>query len=244
MNSVKFFPDIDALAKAIALRFRDEAIRAAKENRLYSIVLTGGNTAAKVYRLFDETGYGDEIPWESVHLFWTDERCVPPQSNESNFGTSLRAFLHSVRIPDKNIHRIRGEDDPANEANRYACEILEHMALKKASKYCFDWVLMGLGQDGHTASLFPGQQFLLDTPEFCGVAKQPETGKNRITLTRSAFQQAGCITYHVIGSQKAEIVSDLVTASGKSKEYPASNISGEWYLDQAAASKLNGSCQD
>ena len=241
MRSVRIFPDVDALAEAMALRFREEAKQAAREGRLYSLVLTGGATAARVYRRFAEPGFGGEVPWESVHLFWTDERCVPPESDESNFGTVHRAFLHAVSIPEENIHRMRGEDDPATEASRYAGEIRDHLALKGNPDHGFNWVFMGLGMDGHTASLFPGQEGLLNTPDLCGVALNPQTDQNRITLTAKAFQQAACITYHVIGLDKAGIVSELVSESPASEKYPASHVSGEWYLDQPAASSLEPS---
>ena len=241
MNSVRVFPDSDYLAEAMALRFREEAKQAARKNRIYSLVLTGGATAAKVYRLFAVPRFGDEIPWESVHLFWTDERCVSPESDESNFGAAHRVFLHAVSIPDENIHRIRGEEDPVIEAKRYACEIQSHLALRTNPTHCFDWALMGLGLDGHTASIFPGKEIFLSTSKLCGVSQHPQTSQNRITLTASAFQKAACITYHVIGSDKARIVSELVSKSPESKKFPAAYISGEWYLDQAAASNLENS---
>jgi len=239
MNSIKIFSDRDTLAKAIASRFRDEAKQAASQNQLYSAVLTGGVTASKVYHLLGAPEFKDKIPWESVHLFWTDERCVPPESNESNFGSTQRSLLNSISIPDENIHRIHGEDDPNTEANRYAFEIQNHIALKNNSKFCFDWVLMGLGMDGHTASLFPGQEALCNPQGFCDVAQHPETNQKRITLTVPVFQYAKHITYHVVGSEKAEVISQLISESTESKIYPAAQIPGEWYLDEVAASCLN-----
>jgi len=239
MKSVQIFPTPDALAETIALRFRDESKKAARENRLYSVAFSGGSTAPKIYYLLGVPGIIDEIPWESVHLFWTDERCVLPESNQSNFGTIHRAFLHSIPIPGTNIHRIKGEEDPNLEANRYASEIQSHFALRNNSKYFFDWVLLGLGIDGHTASLFSEQDALLSTRDLCGVAQHPETGQNRITLTKSALQQSAHITYHVIGIEKAEIVSELGSQSSESKKYPAAHIEGEWFLDKGAASRLN-----
>ncbi|SVE41348.1 uncharacterized protein METZ01_LOCUS494202, partial [marine metagenome] len=160
VSSVRIFPNSDTLAGAIALRFREEAKQAARENRLYSLVLTGGATAEKIYQKFAGVGFSNEIPWESVHLFWTDERCVSPESDESNFGTAYRAFLHAISIPEENIHRMRGEEDPLTEARRYSGEIQNYLALKGNPNHCFDWVFMGLGMDGHTASLFPGQETL------------------------------------------------------------------------------------
>ena len=241
MGSVRIFSNYDILANAIALRFCKEAKQAVRENRLYSLVLTGGATAAKVYQKFARAGFGDKIPWESVHLFWTDERCVSPESSESNFGTAYRTFLHAISIPKGNIHRIRGEDDPVTEANRYADEIQNYLALNGGQNHCFDWVFMGLGMDGHTASMFPGQEALLSTPDWCAVARHPQTDQNRITLTATAFRQAVCTTYHVIGPEKAKIISELVSKSPASKKYPAAHVSGEWYLDQPAASSLEPS---
>ena len=241
MSSVRIFPNSDTLAGAIALRFREEAKQAARENRLYSLVLTGGATAEKIYQKFAGVGFSNEIPWESVHLFWTDERCVSPESDESNFGTAYRAFLHAISIPEENIHRMRGEEDPVTEARRYSGEIQNYLALKGNPNHYFDWVFMGVGMDGHTASLFPGQENFLSTPKLCGVSQHPQTGQNRITLTASALQNAACITYHVIGLDKAGIVSELVSKSPESKKFPVAYIPGEWYLDQAAASNLENS---
>ena len=97
---------------------------------------------------------------------------------------------------------------------------------------------MGLGVDGHTASIFPGEENLLSTPDLCGVVSHPQTDQNRITLTGAAFRQAARLTYHVIGSDKAEIISKLFSKSPESRKFPAAHISGEWYLDQAAAFSL------
>ena len=239
MNSVLIFTDLDALAEAMARRLRDETQQAANDNRVYSLVLTGGVTASVVYKRFAAPGFGDRIPWESVHLFWTDERCVPPESEESNFRTASRAFLNSISIPEENIHRMKGEADPAVESVRYARDVQEHLAQRNTNDKFFDWVLMGVGPDGHTASLFPGQEKLLQSPNLCEAARHPETDQIRITLTPSATQRSTSIIYHVIGSQKAEIVSSLVLKSAQNKKYPAAHIPGEWYLDEASASALD-----
>ena len=241
MDNVRVFPNSDALAEALALRWKEEAEWAVKENRLYSVVLSGGATASKVYQKLAAPDFAEGIPWKSVHLFWADERCVPPESEESNFRIAYRTFLNSVPIPGKNIHRIRGETDPATESARYDKEVHGHLALRQTGNHFFDWALMGLGTDGHTASLFSGQEKLLKTSNLCGVARHPETGQRRITLTPSAIQRSACITYHVVGRQKAEMVSVLVSGSLQSKNYPAAHIRGEWYLDEAAASSLKTS---
>ena len=136
------------------------------------------------------------------------------------------------------MHRIKGEEEPETESMRYAQEIKDHMALRNGQDTFFDWALLGLGIDGHTASLFPGQEKILNTSNLCEVTWHPGTNQTRITLTPFTIQRSACVTYHVIGKKKAEIVSALVSKSNKNNKYPAANISGEWYLDQAAASNL------
>jgi 6-phosphogluconolactonase len=180
----------------------------------------------------------NKIPWKVVHIFWADERCVLPESQESNYQIISRVFLNHVPIPAENVHRIKGEEEPESESIRYEREIKDHMILRNDPDIFFDWVLLGLGIDGHTASLFSGQEKLFKTSNLCGVARHPETNQARITLTPFAIQRSAYVTYHVIGKKKAEIVSALVSKFNKNNKYPAGNISGEWFLDQAAASKL------
>jgi 6-phosphogluconolactonase len=240
LNNLHVFPDSGAMAEALALRVKEGVERAVSENRLYSIVLSGGETASNVYRQFAERGFSKQ-PWESIHLFWTDERCVPPESGESNFGIAYHSFLKFISIPEKNIHRMRGEADPDIESIRYAREVQEHLALRSNSKNFFDLVFLGIGTDGHTASLFPGQEEIMKTPSLCQMARHPETGQKRITLTPTAIKRSGCIIYHVIGQKKSKIVSELVLESTQIKNYPAAHIPGELYLDEAAASNLGSS---
>lgn len=236
MDNVRIFPDSDALAQTLALCLKDEAVRAAGENRVYTVVLSGGETASNVYRQFAAPGFGDQIPWESVHLFWSDERCVPPESEGSNFGIAHHTFLKFISIPDENIHRIRGEENPDTESIRYSKEIQEHLALRNASENFFDWVFLGLGADGHTASIFPGQEEIVKTSNLCEVARHPQTDQKRVTLTPAAIKRSGRVTYHVVGQQKAEIVTALILEPTLNKKYPAAHIAGEWFLDKAAAS--------
>jgi 6-phosphogluconolactonase len=211
---------------------------AGKVKSIFTVALSGGTTASKVYQKLASPLWISKISWEAVHIFWADERCVSPESEESNYQTICRAFLNRVPIPEKNVHRIKGEDEPEKESIRYAQEIKDHLKLKNRQDIFFDWVLLGIGVDGHTASLFPGQEQLLKTSNLCEVARHPETNQTRITLTPSAIQKSACTTYHIIGQQKAEIVSALVSESAKNKKYPAAHIPGEWYLDEAAASSL------
>jgi 6-phosphogluconolactonase len=236
MKSVRVFLDPEAMAEEIACQWYQGAVRAAKAKNIFSIVLSGGTTATAVYQKVGSSLWSHKIPWKAVHVFWADERCVSPESEESNYQTICRAFLNSVPIPVENVHRIRGEDEPGKESVRYAQEIRDHLTLKNDPNIIFDWVLLGIGMDGHTASLFPEQTELLQTKKLCEVARHPKTGQKRITLSPLALHQSNRITYHVIGSEKAEISSKLISESQESKQYPAGHISADWYLDKAAAS--------
>ena len=241
MKPVRVFADSEAVAEEIARRWHHGAELAIKAKGVYSVVLSGGTTASKVYHRLASSLWTNKISWDIVHIFWADERCVSPESEESNYQTICRAFLNHVPIPEKNVHRIKGEKDPWKESTRYAQEIKDHMRLRNGQDVFFDWILLGVGLDGHTASLFPGQEKNLKSSNLCEVARHPETDQKRVTLTPAAIQRSTCITYHVIGQRKSEIVSELVSESPQNKKFPAAYITGEWYLDEFAASSLGPS---
>ncbi|MBT5470449.1 MAG: 6-phosphogluconolactonase [Nitrospina sp.] len=239
MESLRIFSDHEAMAEEMARCFCEQARQAESNQHLYSVALSGGSQDPVLYGQLAKPEWRDRIPWGSVHIFFADERCVPPDDEESNFKIVSHFLLNHISIPEKNIHRMRGEENPKDEAKRYADDIRKHFASKNNPKQGFDWVFLGLGTDGHTASLFPGQDALINPMDFCEVAQHPQTKQYRITMTSLAFQQAATITYHVMGLEKAGVVSDLVSQSKESKKFPASLIPGEWYLDQAAASGLD-----
>lgn len=238
MDKVLIFSDPEALANKIALRLKAEAEQAANENSVYSVVLSGGVTASKLYKKLQAPGIGELIPWHVVHLFWADERCVPLESQESNYMVAKRSFLDSISIPNENIHRMRGEEEPLSESVRYGREIIDHMALRHGNNF-FDWVLLGVGTDGHTASIFPIHETSIRSKNLCKEVRHPQTEQKRITLTPFALKRSTNITYHVIGNKKSPIVSELLESGIPNFNYPVSQIPGEWYLDQSAASMLN-----
>ena len=130
MESWRVFSDPEAMAEEIASQWQERASQAEKEGRVFSVVLSGGSTASRIYQRLAEPDYADRIPWHVVHFFWADARCVPPENEESNYGNCRRFLLGSLTIPDENIHRIRGEEDPAAESARYEREIQNHMRLR------------------------------------------------------------------------------------------------------------------
>ena len=238
ITHVRVFSDPRAMGREIANRFCQGAGLAAKAKNIFSVVLSGGSTASKVYREAALLLRGKKILWERVHIFWADERCVLPDSVESNYQTISRSFLNDVPIPYNNVHRIKGEEDPETESIRYAQEIRDHLMLRNNKDVFFDWVLLGVGVDGHTASLFPGGD-LFQSRNICEVVRHPQTGQSRVTLTPMAIERSNRITYHVIGREKARIVSKLASPSPPGYEdYPAAQIPGEWFLDREAASNL------
>ena len=239
MKPVRVFADSEAMAEEIARRWHHGAKMATKSKGVYSVVLSGGTTASKVYHKLASPLWINKIPWDTVHIFWADERCVSPEHEESNYLNIQRTFLNDIQIPGENVHRIRGEEEPSGESCRYEKEIIDHLMLRKDEEKLFDWVLLGLGSDGHTASLFSGQESLLDTQDLCAVVQHPVTGQKRITLTPYALNRSGSVTYHVIGSGKAAMVAELISEDSDDKRFFAGYIEGEWFLDTAAASKVN-----
>ena len=193
--------------------------------------------------LFDSLAkqpFNEDINWSKVHFWWCDERCVPPDDSESNFGMTNELLLKRISIPAENIHRMKGEVEPSKEAVRYAMDIEKLLCGGKNCMPEFDWVWLGLGSDGHTASLFPGKNLLFIYSNIVGVAKHPESGQKRISLTKAVLNNAKKITFHITGKNKAKILSDILLSHPISKNYPAAEIkpvSGtiDWVIDKEAA---------
>jgi 6-phosphogluconolactonase len=148
--------------------------------------------------------------------------------------------LDHVSIPSKNIHRIFGENDPVEEAKRYAQEIGKFVPTSNSGFPQFDWILLGLGTDGHTASIFPGSNVLIEQENICAIAIHPESGQQRITLTLPVINNSKRVSFLVTGENKALVIAKILTGAEESKSLPASfvrPVNGilEWYLDQASA---------
>lgn len=205
---------------------------------LFNLALAGGSTPRVVYERW--ATIQDKRLWSKVHFFWGDERCVPPEHPESNYKMAYDALLSKIPLDEKQIHRIRGEESPETEAQRYSSEIRDHLPAANNLPQ-FDWILLGVGGDGHTASLFPNSQALNEQKALCIVAQHPQTGQNRISLTLPLINNAKRVTFLVTGEDKAEIIREII--KDKSSHYPAARVkplSGvlQWHLDEEAAGKL------
>lgn len=213
-----------------------------KKNGEVHIALSGGSTPKIVFNEL-ASEYRDLIPWADVHLYWGDERCVPPTDAESNYRMTKEHLLDAIEIPEANVHRIKGEEEPEEEARRYASVLRQNVPLHGDLPQ-FDLVILGMGDDGHTASVFPHQIELWDSPNLCEVAVHPDSGQKRITLTGGVINQAGHVAFLVTGSNKSERLREILDKEGNYHQYPASLVapdSGEllWFLDKAAASEIS-----
>jgi 6-phosphogluconolactonase len=202
------------------------------------IALSGGSTPKSVFDVLADT-YANRIAWHNVHLYWGDERCVPPNDAESNFKMTTDHLLSMITIPKQNIHRIKGENNPEDEARRYAA-LLEKTLPIFEKRPQFDLIILGLGEDGHTASIFPNALGLWNSNKICEVAVHPTSYQKRITITGNIINNAKAVTFLVTGEDKMQKVTQIVNKLNGYATYPASLVapkSGElwWFLDAEAA---------
>ena len=208
-----------------------------------NIALSGGTTPQAVFDYWAENCKA-MIDWSRISFFWGDERCVPPDDALSNYGmTAKHLFDKVVEIPDKNIFRIQGENDPEKEAERYS-KILESNLKLCNNIPCFEVVLLGLGDDGHTLSIFPDQLSLWNSKKFCLTGEHPESKMKRITISGQVVNNAQYVAFLVTGKNKAGKVRDIIKNREQfTNQYPAAKVNPEngylyWFLDAEAASLI------
>lgn len=234
---LQVYPDPAALSRAAATRFVDTAQAAIALNRRFSVALSGGETPRAMYRLLATPEFGERVDWKHVHLFWSDERCVPPDHPESNYAMAWESFIDHVPISMDNVHRILGEHDPIVAADTYEQDLKDHF---KSATPRFDLVLLGLGEDGHTASLFPGTTATQETKRLTAAVQHPRTNQWRVTLTLPAINAAANVMFLVSGSSKASALRVARSGIMAPEEFPASGVKPAdgallWLCDQTAA---------
>ena len=206
-----------------------------------SVALSGGSTPRAVFAYLSKQQH-NSVLWNKVKLFWGDERCVPPDHAESNYRMTKESLLSHVPLPVENIFRIQGEDDPHAEAIRYSKLVAGHVPFFN-NQPVFDLVMLGLGEDGHTASIFPPDMHLFDSPNLFVAVQNPYSGQHRITATGRVINHAKHVFFIVSGTSKAEMVARIINKREGFDRHPASKVKplgGEpfWLLDQEAASSL------
>lgn len=239
-TEVKIYAKPKKVCKALAQEIF-QFISKSKQAR-FDIALSGGATPQKLFKILAQK-YATSIPWQRVHFWWGDERCVAPDNENSNYKAANDLLFSQIEIPAENIHRIKGENVPVDEKFRYANEIEDNLNSRNGVPV-FDLIILGLGTDGHTASIFPDQLELFEDENICAVAEHPITGQKRITLTGKVLNNANRIFFLVTGVNKSMRISEIMNDEEAAKLLPAYYISpGKgnliWYLDEAAASKIS-----
>lgn len=242
---IQIVPDADAMSRAAAETIVAHLSESLQTHDVYSIALSGGSTPRRLYELLaNDAKLQVQIPWDRVHFFWGDERHVPPGHPDSNYRMADTALLSKVPIPSTNIHRIRAEGSDADKAAAdYAREIRRFFKIDAGQMPRFNCVLLGMGPDGHTASLFPGT-FALEETKRLAVANWIEKFQSyRITITVSVINNADRIIFLVSGEEKADTLKAVLEDDVKSNRYPAQRIRPSdgkliWFLDQSAAGRL------
>ena len=207
----------------------------------FHLAISGGKTAESLFQLWAEI-YSKSIPWNRIQLYWTNEYCGEPETAETNYRTARAVFLEKVGIPARNIHRIQGGSDPEKEAGRYNTLVREKLPDYDGYPR-FDMLILGVGTDGHTAGIFPGQPDLLMHRECYAVSTNPANGKKWITLTGQPLLRARTTLLHVVGAKKTDIVSSVTIPNNAAMSCPAAFISRyadnpHYFIDEPAAKKI------
>jgi 6-phosphogluconolactonase len=240
---IEIQPDLPALSRAAADRIVQAACRSGDR---FSMALSGGSTPRETYALLATDPYRAAIDWSRVHIFWGDERCVPPDDPRSNYRMAHQALLAHVPIPAENVHRMAGELDPSQAAATYSRELqvyfgAAHVDAPPAPQ--FDLILLGLGDDAHTASLFPATPALDEARRWVVPNWVPQLEMWRLTLTPPVLNAARHILFLVAGNSKAQPLANVLQGGHRPHEWPAQLVrphSGQltWLVDRPAAALL------
>lgn len=244
-REIRHYPTARELSEAAAEAFVQLARDTVARQEFFSVALAGGSTPCTLYELL-AGAFRELVPWERVHLFWGDERCVPPTHPDSNYAMAYEAMVGRVPVLEDYVHRMPGELEPPAEAAAQYEKLLRHFFLPGPGQEVpttFDLVLLGIGPDGHTASLFPGSPALLERERWVVATVAPPTSPvhNRLTLTLPALNRARQTFFLVAGAGKQPVVTTILTDPQRAWDlYPSALIAPQercvWFLDAAAAS--------
>src|SRR6266702_4521378 len=239
---ISIYPDTNTLSREAAqfiVRLANEAI---VTHGRFTIALSGGSTPKVLYSLLGDEPYRSQIDWAQVDIFWSDERCVPPDSEESNYHLAQQVLLSKIPIPESQVHRMpadRPDRDAASQA--YTEEMYRTFGTNRIPK--FDLMQLSMGPEGHTASLFPHQESLHEQQRLVMPVNVPKPPPPRLTSTPPLLNAAKHVLFLVAGSEKADALKAVPEGEYEPDEYPAQivrpvNGDGTWMLDTSAAGKL------
>ena len=245
---VNVLADAGALAAAVAERFVVSAANAIAERGRFVVALSGGSTPRRTFELLAREPLASRVRWSQVHVVWGDERCVQPIDAESNYGMAREALLDHVPVPPENVHRMHGEDDPERAAASYEAELrtLLHSpsgAPSSDSGKNIDLVLLGLGDNGHTASIFPGSAVVDERVRWVMADYVPDVSMWRLTMTAPLLNASAKILFLVSGAAKATVLERVLEGPSEPHVLPAQIIEPtygriQWMVDRAAAAQL------
>ena len=237
-REIKLYEDGNAVAKA----FAEKLVEIATSNKqTMHIALSGGTTPTLLFDIL-ASEYSKKMPWNRIHFWWGDERCVPPTDNESNFKMTNDHLFRKIDINPNQIHRVKSELSPEKAKDYYISEIKQNLETQNGIPV-FDLIILGMGNDGHTASIFPDQLDLLNSNTICAVATHPESGQKRITLTGKIINNAKLISFLVTGKSKADRIAEIFNNVEEAKKLPTYYIQPEngkliFLLDKEAAAGI------
>ena len=248
---VEVFATSDVLMEAAAERFVRFASGAIGVSGRFAVALSGGSTPRRLYTLLATDPYAARVDWPRVHVFWGDERCVPPGNPASNYRMAREALLDHVPVPEAKVYRIHGEDDPTEAAAAYERELRAAFATPEGPPRCapgsrFDLVLLGMGDDGHAASLFPGTAAVRETTRWVVAHHVAAMSMWRITLTPLVINAAAEVAFLVSGLEKAAILRKVIEGPFGPDKLPAQVVAPRdgrlhWLVDATAARHLQRS---
>jgi len=236
--------DAAELARTAARWFVDWAWQNIAKDGNFNVALSGGSTPQELYRVQATPEFRAQVDWPRVHLFWGDERAVPPERPESNYGMARRELLVRVPVPSSNVHRMEAEDpNIGRAAHNYEATLRRFLPLDDRGFPRFHLIFLGLGSDGHTASLFPCSKLLRETSRWVSTPLVPKLGARRMTLTLPVIEAARRVLFLVAGAEKASILYEVLCAR-REPPLPAQMVKpreGErlFLVDEAAAAKIS-----
>ncbi len=239
-QNIRIVENPQALARTAAAGFLRCAVAAVQRNGKFSVALSGGSTPKALYSLLATDPLKRDLPWDNTHVFWGDERPVPPDHADSNFRMAHEALLSKVPVPAANVHRIKGELAAEQAATDYERTLIDCFELQDGELPRFDLALLGLGPEGHTASLFPGTLALHEKKRLAVANWVGKFDSERITLTAPVLNNAACVIFLVSGNEKAVVLKSVLEGRHEPEQLPAQLIrphDGEliWIVDAAAA---------
>lgn len=237
---IRSFATPESLSSSAAEFVCDVAQESLARAGIFSLVLSGGSTPANTYRMLAQVSRQRLLDWSKVEIFWGDERCVAPTHEESNYRMACKTLLDQISIPEENLHRMACEGDPTIGARNYEQTLRSRFSDQALPR--FDLILLGLGEDGHTASLFPGSEILEERERWVAPTYVPHLDSWRISLTFPLINAASNVVFLVSGESKATILKEVLAAPAQAI-YPAQRVApqGEllWFIDHAAGQLLN-----